>query len=78
MQLISAFVFRYKDSAIPLNLNLQAYNHLLCLYSALFVSDFVGNLEDRLSHDAAQFMDTQNFVAITLKFDQIVMFDFYI
>ena len=44
--------FRYMDSTIPLLPKFQASSHLLRLYS-LFVSDLVGNPEDRFSHNEA-------------------------
>ena len=46
--------FRYIDSAIPL-LPKSLYKSLafFCGCTARFVSDLVGNLEDRFSYDAA-------------------------
>ena len=54
----TAPLFRYIDSTIPLhvyclNLKFQASNHLLWLHSR-FVSDLVGNPEDRFSYVAAR------------------------
>ena len=51
--------FRYTDSTIPLLPKFQASRHLLWLYSPVcvgpgrIVSDLVGNLEDRFSHNEA-------------------------
>ena len=44
-------------------------SHFLWLYTALFVSDLVGNPEDRFSHDAAHFINmpmqyAANFMAV--------------
>ena len=53
-KLISAFVFaiRKVQFLFYLNLKFQASSHLLWLYSP-FVSDLVGNPEDRFSHNEA-------------------------
>ena len=48
--------FRYIDSTISLhilNLKFQASGHLLWLYTAWFVADFVRNVKGRLSHGVA-------------------------
>ena len=43
--------FRYKDSAIPLLLIFQDFSFLLWVYLGRFVSDLVGDPENRFSHD---------------------------
>ena len=48
--LISAFVFRYTDSTISRNYKPLA---IFCGCTARFVSDLVGNPEDRFSHNEA-------------------------
>ena len=47
--------FRYTDSAIPLLPKYEIFNPLaiLCGCTAWFVSDLVGNPEDRFSHNEA-------------------------
>ena len=56
-KLISAFVFatRIVQSLYFLNQKFQTSSHLLWLYS-WFVSDLVGNPEDRFSHNVAHIM----------------------
>ena len=52
-QLISGFCFRYTDSTIPLLSEFKNFKPL-AIYSdctARFVSDLVGNPEDRFSHN---------------------------
>ena len=45
--------FRYTDGAIPLLFKLLA---IFCCRTAWFVSDLVGNPEDRFSHNVAQLL----------------------
>ena len=49
-KLISAFVLRFIDTTISLHFKPLA---ILCDCTARFVSDLVGNLEDRFSHSEA-------------------------
>ena len=58
MQLISAYVFATQivQTLNFLNLKFQASSHLLWQKSGWFVSDLVGNPEDRFSRHASQFM----------------------
>ena len=55
VKLISVFVFATQivQSLFFQNPKFQASSHLLWLYTAWFVSDLVGNPEDRFSYDAA-------------------------
>ena len=57
-QLISAFVFATQivQSLYYLNLNFQACSHHLTGCTARFVSDLIGNPEDRFSHNAAHIL----------------------
>ena len=58
-QLISAFVFatRIAQSLYFLNPKFQASNHLLRMYSPVYV----GHPEDRFSHDAALIISAHNY-----------------
>ena len=47
--------FRYTDSSIPLLPNFKPLA-IFCGFTAWFVSDLVGNLEDRFSQNEAHFM----------------------
>ena len=64
--------FCYTDNTIPLvyilNPKFQASSHLLWLYSR-FVSDKVGNPEDRFSHNEAHiFQDNSNKMFLMMDF----------
>ena len=64
-KLISAFVFatRIVQSLFSLNPKFQA-SSLLCDCTGWFVSDLVGNLEDRFSSGAAQLGQRKNLKVI--------------